>query len=160
MCLYDRVGSTFSSSSSSSDSPTESRITRSSISGPLPSSSDLYRRRSKAIANASFLARRERWKGNEKKLKFYHHNINPLAIIQRTLKISRQRPQMSATSRLYRNSLSLRTEGILRKIPKINHLPPNRLNKIKNANGTIWKLVSRASQWVPMLRGWGVLINF
>jgi hypothetical protein len=45
-----------------------------------------------------------------------------------------------------------------RKIPKMKHLPPNYLNE--NANGTIWKLVSRASQWVPMLRGFDKLLEF
>jgi hypothetical protein len=60
---------------------------------------------------------------------------------------------------LYFNFNSLRTEGILRKIPKMKHLPPNCLNQ--NANGTIWKLVSGASQWVPMLRGFEkILENF
>jgi hypothetical protein len=52
----------------------------------------------------------------------------------------------------------LRTEGILRKIPKMKHLSPNCLNQ--NANGTIWMLVSRASQWVPMLRGFDKLPEF
>jgi hypothetical protein len=49
-------------------------------------------------------------------------------------------------------------QGIWRKIQKIQHLPPNRLNQ--NVNGTILKLVSRASQWVPMLRGFDKLIEF
>jgi hypothetical protein len=40
----------------------------------------------------------------------------------------------------------------------MKHLPPNCLNQ--NANGTIWKLVSRASQWVPMLRGLDKLLEF
>jgi hypothetical protein len=61
---------------------------------------------------------------------------------------------------LMRAKFILRTEGFLRKVPKMKHLPPNCLNQ--NANGTIWKLVSRASQWVglPMLRGFDKLIEF
>jgi hypothetical protein len=51
----------------------------------------------------------------------------------------------------------LRTEGILRKIPNMKHLLPT-VNQ--NANGTVWKLASRASQWVPMLRGFDKLLEF
>jgi hypothetical protein len=58
---------------------------------------------------------------------------------------------------------SLRTGGILRKIPKMKHFPQT-VSIFQMVPlvfcGTIWKLVSRASQWVPMLRGFDKHLEF